>query len=90
MVGALCHGVGVAVLSVAIATASDHTVGLEPSPGSSNLTTVAVEGEAFGAVAAASSVSSGEKALVSNSSGLVDSGNAVSVVEGLSGAVGPA
>jgi hypothetical protein len=88
--GALGHSVSIAVLRVAEATTGDNTVGLEPSPGSGNLTSIAVVGEALGAVAAGSSVSSGKEALISNSSGLVDSGNAVSVVEGLSGAVSPA
>lgn len=90
MVGALGHRVSVAVLVVSVATSGDNTVSLEPSPGSGNLTSIAVVGKALCAVAAPSSVSSGKVALKSTSSGWVDSGNAISVVECLSSAMSPA
>lgn len=56
MVGALWHGVSIAVSIVAVTTTSDDTLGLEPSPRSGDLTTIAVKGEALVSIAAASSV----------------------------------
>ncbi len=53
--GGLWQGVSIAVSIVAITNTSDDTLCLEPFPRSSELTTIAVEGEAFVLRAAASS-----------------------------------
>jgi len=79
------HGVGIAPLSVSVAASSNDTGSCEPSPRSSNLTTIAVEGEALGTVAAASGV--GYREEVGEGSA---SGDASPVVESLGSSMGPA
>ena len=85
MVAALLHGVVEAGASGSVVTASDDAGVLEPGPWGADLTTVAAEGEAFGAVAAGSGVGDGEEGGVGAASGDADT-----VVESLGGSVSPA
>lgn len=85
VVSALGHGVVVAQFILAVVSTGDDTSSLEPVPGGGNLTTVATEGEASGAIAAGSSVGNGEESLE-----FTTGGDAHSVIESLSSAVSPA
>ena len=85
VVSALWHGVGVAEVLVAIVSTGDDTGALEPGPWGSDLTTIASEGEALDATAAAGGISDREEVGEGSASG-----NAHTVVEGLGGSVGPA
>lgn len=85
MVSTLGHGIVVALCSISEITTGDNSYLLEPSPWSSNLTTIAAKTEAGSAIAAASSVSDGKKSLEFSTSC-----DASSVVESLGSSVGPA
>ena len=85
VMGALAHSIVVAGATSAEVSTGDNTLFLEPFPRRTNLATVASHGLALKEVAAARSVSdreeSGERAT---------SRDANTIVEGFSGAVGPA
>lgn len=85
VVSTLSHGVIIALGAVSEVTSSDNTGVLEPAPRGANLTTITSETEAGRAIAAAGSVSDGEKGLECSTSC-----NAGSVVQSLGGTVGPA
>lgn len=85
VMGALTHGVVIAQLVISIVSAGHNTRLGEPVPGGTDLATVATKGEAGGAIAAASSVGNREEFSV-----IATCGNAETIVEGLSGAMGPA
>jgi len=85
VMGALAHGVVIAQLVISIVSAGNNTGLGEPGPGGTDLATVATEGEAGGAIAAASGVGNREEFSV-----IALGRNAETIVEGLSGAMGPA
>ena len=82
---ALLHGVVVASASGAVVASSNDSSSLEPGPGGADLATVAAEGEAVIAIAAASSVGNGEE-----SSEVTLAGNADTIIQSLGSAMSPA
>ena len=85
VVSALLHRVVVASASGAVVASSNDSSSLEPGPGGADLATVAAEGEAVIAIAAASSVGNGEE-----SSEVTLAGNADTIIQSLGGAMSPA